>query len=293
MGNHLFTQDGTSVDTLAKESKAAAKTQSLKLKDARDTAAAKHGFSSWQMMIENAVEFGPEEFDDDVIYIRKGPDRMVINLDAFYNDETYYDAPSNNLKPLLAVKDLHFNEWGSVLYDIRFEVSEEGDASHGEGSFCREDFVIAMIDAEEGEYEAVIELLHDAGLFNGLDEVPVRDGEHEAYMELSARTFGRSVKDRILFNLSSPDHEHVVLDFTKRCFANLLDNGDVMICNGGSSAEKDFLWKMLPRAEFETLARDMHEEHGPEAHFNGHGEIWMHDQVLSEMKASAEPELRM
>ncbi|MEP3667037.1 MAG: hypothetical protein ABJN42_09935 [Roseibium sp.] len=287
MTTHLFTLDGTSIEALARETRDAAKAQSLKLKDARNAAAAKHGFPSWQVMVENAVEYGREEFDDGVVIIRKGRDKIVINLDAFYDDESYEDNLSRVLKPLHAVSYLRYENGGSVQYDIDFQCVKEGQAFHGCSSFCWNDFAVATQDADEGEYESVVGLLYNAGFFTGLDSIPLKDSEHEAVMVLLARAYGRSLGDRILFNAFFTSEEHVVLDFSKRCFANLLDNGDVMVCNGDAFVDGGFLWKILSRAEFDVLVNEMHSKLGPDAHFNGHGEIWMHDQVLSEVKNSA------
>ena len=281
MTTHLFTRDGTSIDKLAVETKATAKADGIQLKAARDVAAVKRGYSSWQDMVENAVEMEEDHLPDCVVTRRMGQDKITLDLDVLTGLDAY-DPDTELLRGLFVERKILVRGEGIIEHSIVF-MDEKPQYGHYSEFTPKEPFIfddfLELTEADETpeNMSRFIGMLQSAGFFEGLLDIPLDSAEHEAMLELMMRKKGRSVRDRVVFNTGMTKVE--VIDFEKRCFANQLDNGDIVVSNGIEYAGK-LNWKVLPRDAFDALVREMKAAHGPDAAVNGHGEIWMHDRTL-------------
>ncbi|MEY8802153.1 hypothetical protein AB9K35_17890 [Leisingera sp. XS_AS12] len=281
---NVYLANGTPVATLQAEAKALKKSSGAKLTEAQDKVAQQHGYTSWQNMVENTISIDEEFEEHFTIQKRAGQDSYVLHLD-FLEDGEYLDRSRTAFRKIFAKRDLLVGHHpGSVEHHVEFVFGEEVDGMHalyplkeapsarGVNKALNEIFI-------SGDASGFISILNDQGFFDGLMNTPLDEVEFEAELMLILRKMGRTVGDRVLLNNGSSAAREIEVDWDRRCFANALDNGDVVISNGATG--EDLAYKIVTGEGFKELEREMLKACGPTAATSGHGEIWMHDQVLA------------
>lgn len=300
----VYCLDGTPVAELRARAKTMKK-EGVKLKDALAAEAKLKGYENWQALMENTVtaEVDDIPYDDGTIDTfwslrERRPDGDIV----WHFD--FFDAR-------VLAEDLAFNKLYlkrelvmSSESDVEWHVSIQVQAVQGwegwqlvdlqqcaftlpEAQFEIMDMVDAISDWQDGDEPApFIALFNQMGLRDHLDDIPIIDVEFEALLALEMRKLGNRLEDRTLFHNGMPKRpKGIEVDWGRRCFCNVLTNGDVVVSNGGNV--ETLKWKLMPRAEFDALAAQMFDACGPDAAEDGFGEAWMHDQVLMEIEPEA------
>lgn len=287
---NVYLANGTPVATLQAEAKALKKSSGAKLTEAQDKVAQEHGYTSWQNMVENTISIGEEFEEHFTIEKRAGQDSYVLHLD-FLEDGEYLDRSRTTFRKIFAKRELLVGHHpGSVEHHVEFVFGEEVDGMHalyplkeapsarGVNKALNEIFI-------SGDASGFISILNDQGFFDGLMNTPLDEVEFEAELMLILRKMGRTVGDRVLLNTHPVDIPPKDLDWELRCFANALDNGDVVISNGATG--EDLLYKIVTAAEFEELKQELLKACGPTAATSRDGELWLHKKMLAK---SSEPD---
>lgn len=284
----IYTAHGTPMDIAKREAKRLQREQGVQLSAAQHTYAQSHGYQSWGDLASKAIEID-EEVEENLTFTRKhGQDRVWFCIgDAV---DHLIEQKDRTHIPLRLTRDLNVGqEEGSVLHVLSLVHEDEVNPDFSEpfqpqGDATGEDWDEALFGLEEGRAGHLIALLNDSGLFDlPIERVP-HEFDHEAVLTLEMRKRGLIVGDRVLFN-TGDNKAQGEPDFDRRCFANLLSDGNVILTNG-SAFYHELVWRILRRADYQALKSEMEAELGAEAYTTYKGEVWMFDQVLSGASAS-------
>jgi len=291
-----YCTNGKPLDILKREAKALSKDEGIKLGQAHDKVARAAGFSNWQDLVEKCLKVEEPDLGDMPFITRRiGRDQVIFEImspDDF--EDNTGDVRDDAVAPLfIEVSLLVGYEENTVKWEVRLLTQSE--AFYRGVGVClpftprvghdRDTFLEALENAADLMPGDLFSILNQDGFFDIDLQASLRNSEHEALLILEARKLGLDLGDRTTFNadigVDKVDYE--VSDWYRRCFANLLSDGSVIVSNG---AQADALrWKVLPKEEFEALKADMEADLGEAAYTTQQGEIWMHDRVLAQEPA--------
>lgn len=282
-----FLKDGTSLRDLKIKAKDR-KGGDLSLTAAQDLIAQERGYDSWQNMVENSVELSPTFDQDLALLVRDGRDNCSIAL--LFLEADRWETDAGGMRAMFASRDLLVGGTpGSVTYwaDVVFE---EGCGDHHHLRL-RKTTVAGLFEAacdklvHDHDPAPLLRILNGAGFFDEIGKVPVAEVEFEAELTTILRDQGRAVLDRVLLNVGRRAPDAIQLDPDRRCFFNLLDNGDVVASNGLLSG--NLRWKVIEKHDFNALKAAMFKECGADADTSGLGEAWAHQHIFGASATAA------
>lgn len=292
----IYAQDGTPIDIVKREAKRLKQEQGIKLSEAQRQIALAHGFESYEALSAALIE-ADEDLPDHLYLARKaGADEIVFDFsDCHEKSDTYFRVfPNGNLGKLCLTRHASYEDAGSIRIEIRLSLSTD----LAEFEHFTPKVEISLDDLEEAFDEIMeenrpgmlISMMNRAGMFDIPAYENLRFGEHEALLQLALREQKRLVQDRILFNTGGATSPEGQPDWGRRCFVNLLDNGQVLISNGSEDVQ-DLKWKVIERPAFDQLVAEMQSAF-PQGYLKTwDSEAWMHDRVLSAPEAEDTPSL--
>jgi len=279
----IYTAHGTPMDIAKREAKRIQKERDIRLSEAQQAYAMENGYQSWGELASKAIQID-EEVGENLTFARKfGQDMVWFCLGDAVDHLIEQKDPA--YLPLRLTRELNVgHEEGSVLHVLSLVHEDEVSPDYSEpfqprGDVTGEDWDEAILNLEEGRSGHIIGLLNETGLFDLLIDRTPHEFEHEAVLTLEMRKRGLLVGDRVLFNTGDIKAEGEP-DFDRRCFANLLSDGDVILTNG-SSIYDDLVWRVLLRAEYQALKAEMEAALGAKAYTTYEGEAWMFDRILA------------
>lgn len=287
----IYTAYGTPMDIAKREAKRLHKEQGVKLSAAQQAYAMENGYKSFGELVSKSIEID-DEVAENLTFARKhGRDEVWFCLGDAVDHLIEQKEPGH--LPLRLTRDLNVGqEEGSVLHVLSLVHEDEVNPDYSDpfkplGDATGEDWDEALFNLEEGRAGHIIALLNETGLFDLPIERTPHDFDHEAILTLEMRKRGLLVGDRALFN-KGDNKAQGEPDFDRRCFANLLSDGDVILTNGSAFLD-ELIWRVLPRAEYEAVKAEMEATLGDLAYTTYQGEAWMFDRVLASTEAETTP----
>lgn len=285
--SRAYSPCGTTIDVLKSEAKRLKKAEGLTLNAAQDHVAAARGYPAFSRMVDEALVF--DRSDPDVIVTRRGAVELIVGIHDLldFPHQGIIDTAGN--AHIAASHKLLFDD-GAVTYETNLFAAD--DVSDAVTIAVNVDALMAAIAAhDEGQDGDLIRLLGAAGVFAlpALDQIA--DCEHEALAALLLRPLGRTVGARCVFNaplspLSGMIADVFEIDPDRRAFPNVLDDGSIIVSNGGGTLDT-FKMAHLTRAEFDAVLRNM-EAFDPGCTKTAWGEGLMHDVLLKDKRTPEE-----
>lgn len=289
----IYTAYGTPMDIAKREAKRLHKERGIKLSEAQQAYAMENGYESFGELVSKSIEVDDETVDTLIFKRRSGTDIIWYRIDDDAIEDIMEKEQMENFG-LRVIRGLEVGpEEGSVrhIFSLVSELDVSPDYSEPfelRGGATGETWEDAIIELQQGRFSPIISLLNTSGLLDIQPDRPPHEFEHEAALVLEMRKRGLLVGDRILFN-TGDNKAQGEPDFDRRCFANLLSDGDVVLTNAAATYD-ELIWRVLPRAEYEAVKAEMEAVLGDLAYTTYQGEAWMFDRVLASAAAETAPD---
>lgn len=288
----IYTAYGTPMDIAKREAKHLHKERGIKLSAAQQAYAIEKGYQSFGELVSKSIEID-DEVAENLTFARKhGRDEVWFCVDDAIDHLIDPEGPGGS--SLWLTRELNVgDEEGTVLHRLSLGPQDDPYSDLSEpfeirGSATSEEWDEALDDLDEGRAGNIIALLNGTGLFDLPIERMPHEFDHEAVLTLEMRKRGLIVGDRVLFS-TGDNKAQGEPDFDRRCFVNLLSDGDVILTNG-SAFYHELVWRVLRRSDYQALKAEMEATLGDLAYTTYQGEAWMFDRALASDAAETAPE---